>query len=103
MNKAFLKNPKQWILLGVFFATGFVWSTVADAYTATRTVNHTTVGQTMTFDFTGLQYAAGNISVIVSLNGDYNSSSEYADVTIDGANQAQHNPSGGPNCPPKPE
>ena len=70
------------------------------AYTRSITQTQTTNGQAFTFSFTSLPLpAAGtpNISVFVDLYGDYDASTEYADVTIDGNVQAAHT-GGSPQC-----
>jgi len=62
----------------------------AQAYGTAKTINFTTTGQNMTFNFTGLPKSTGNVTVRVSLYGDFDAASEYAEVWIDNAKQATH-------------
>ncbi len=58
--------------------------------TFTQTQNQTTDGQDFTFTFNNLPISLGNVTVTVGLYGDYDLTSEYADVLIDGVSQVQH-------------
>lgn len=68
------------------------------AFTVTKTVNFTTKGQAMTFDFASLPAVTGSsVTVTVTLHGDYGGSQKLATVSIDGQAQADH--TGGSACP----
>ena len=69
------------------------------AFTVTKTIDFTTKGQAMTFDFTSLPVltGSGNVTVTVTLHGDYDNSQKLATVSIDGLAQADH--TGGSSCP----
>ncbi len=70
----------------------------AQAFTVTKTVNFTTKGQAMTFDFASLPAVTGSsVTVTVTLHGDYGGSQKLATVSIDGLAQADH--TGGSSCP----
>jgi len=57
----------------------------AFAYNSSQTQNLTSTGQDWTYTFSNLPAATSQITVFVDLDGDYNSSSsEYADVYIEG-------------------
>lgn len=56
---------------------------VAQAYDSTISQTFTTTGQNMYYTFTGLSSSIDTLEVTVTINGDYNSSSEYATIYID--------------------
>ena len=61
---------------------------VASAYDSTQTQYLTGTGQDWTYTYTSLPSASGIVTVTVNVEGDYNSStSEYADVYIEGVFQ----------------
>ena len=60
------------------------------AYSSTQTKNLTSSGQDWTFTFSSLPTCvSGSVSVGLTLYGDYNYNTEYADVFIDSASQGQ--------------
>jgi MYXO-CTERM domain-containing protein len=66
-------------------------------FTTSKTVNQTTNGQNMLFNFTNLPVASSSVYVYVDLYGDYDLSSEYADVWIENVVMTDHT-GGGPQC-----
>ena len=71
------------LLLGLIIPRG------AAAYSSTQTQNITQSGQNIVLTFSGLPSAVGNVTVQVTVEGDYNSTSEYAQIYIDNADQGQ--------------
>jgi len=85
-------------MLGLGLATVGLIPGEARAFTVTKTIDFTTKGQIMTFDFTGLPPVVGSsATVTVTLHGDYASPQKLAAVSIDGQAQADHD--GGSTCP----
>ena len=84
-----------------FFLGCFLYApTHADAYTQTLTQNHTSVGQTLNFNFTNLPPSSTNISVRVTVFGDYEAIDETASLSVTGSILPvllQHT-GGTPNC-----
>ena len=54
------------------------------AYSSSQSATGSTDGAARTFNFTSLPAASGTVTVSVFVRGDFNSSSEYVDVFVDG-------------------
>ena len=72
------------------------------AYTSSQTASGTTDGAARTFTFSSLPQSSSTVTVEVFLRGDFNASSEYAEITVDGVYQGSASPSatynGDTNC-----
>jgi MYXO-CTERM domain-containing protein len=85
-DSSILKNGLFWLLCVVGL---LVMSTPALAYKSSQKQTITRTAQLSTFNFTNLPASAGNVTVKVSVYGDFEASNEYADVFIDGRSQAR--------------
>jgi len=82
-----MSGARTWLFLFTLGVATLAGGT-ASAYSTNQVINQTSTGQSMTFTFTNLPHLqTGSVSVYIYLYGDYNSQSEYADVTIDGTAQ----------------
>ena len=70
------------------------------AYSSTQSQASTTPGWNKTFTYSSLPTSSGNVSVAVTIDGDFGHSSEYADIYIDGVFVGTMNPQppGNVNC-----
>lgn len=91
---------KGWKILLIICVSALLLSLgqKAHSYERTLSINQTSTGQTMTFTFSNLPpSASANLSVNITLYGDYDSSTEYAQVYVDNVAQTNH-PGGSPQC-----
>ena len=87
------------IFLALFVLGGILAPSVGWGYRQTYTRKQTQHGQDMTFTFSKLPKAVGNISVEVTLYGWYgDSSTRYADVYANGQKQYTFTPTGQRPC-----
>jgi len=68
----------------IVLVAGSYYAKAGGTYSQTSTITYTTSGATTTHTFTGTPSPSGNGTLTVSVRGDYDSSSEYADVYIEG-------------------
>ncbi len=82
------KNLALPLALPLALLLGLILPNQAWAYSSSQTQYQTSTGQDWTFTFSGLPLCiSGNLSVEVTLFGDYNSSSEVADIYIESISQ----------------
>ena len=65
------------------------------AYSSTQSASSSTSGWNKTFTFSSLPASAGTVTVSIWLDGDFNASSEYVDVWLDGVHKGTYSP---PSC-----
>lgn len=80
------------VLIFLFFVLVTISSIpgISCAYTRSLTINQTLDGQNMIFSFTSLPRANGDVSITVTLYGDYDLPSEYAEVWVDDVKMSNH-------------
>lgn len=105
MKNQSVLNRARCVVLSLSLAVlAFTLPNTAFGYSTSRTIAipaTPTAGATITADFSNIPVSATNVSVKVDLYGDYDFTSEYADVTIDGTTPVNNriNPSGsGTQC-----
>jgi PKD repeat protein len=65
----------------------------ASAYSSTQTASSSTSGWDKTFTFSSLPASAGTVTVSIWMDGDFNASSEYVRVYLDGVDKGTYSPS----------
>ncbi|MBK06592.1 MAG: hypothetical protein CL920_04300 [Deltaproteobacteria bacterium] len=82
--------------IGVFSAPTIASAKCVNYVSPMQTKTITSAGQNTTFYFSGLPATSGRTAVaVIDLYGDFDYSSEYADIYINSTLVGQHNPTGG--------